>query len=201
MDRARRIAELGYVVFAADMFGNRRQASDLQDMSKLVGGLRDDVARLRSRARAALATLASMPPVDAAQLAAVGFCFGGSVVLELARDGADLKAVVSLHGVLSTKVPAVAGKVKASVLICTGADDPLATQDQVTTFENEMRAADVKDWQVIKYGNTLHAFTNPIAKASTMQGTLYSEQADRRSWQAVRTFLAELLHNTADTGS
>jgi dienelactone hydrolase len=197
MERARRIAELGYVVFAADMFGNRRQASDLQDMGKLVGDLRNDVPTLRARARAALATLAWLPQVDAKQLAAVGYCFGGSVVLELARDGADLKAVISLHGVLSTKVPAVAGNVKASVLICTGADDPLAPPDQLTAFENEMRVADVKDWQVIKYGNTLHAFTNPIAKASTMQGTLYSEQADRRSWQAVRTYLAELLHNNA----
>jgi dienelactone hydrolase len=103
--------------------------------------------------------------------------------------------------VLSTKVPAVAGNVKASVLICTGADDPLAPPDQLAAFENEMRVADVKDWQVIKYGNTLHAFTNPIAKASTMQGTLYSEQADRRSWQAVRIYLAELLNGNSDTCS
>ena len=195
MERARRIAKLGYVAFAADMFGGRLQASDLQHMSKLVGELRNDLPTLRARGRAALATLASLPQVDATRLAAVGFCFGGSVVLELARDGADLRAVVSLHGVLSTKAPAEAGKVKASVLVCTGADDPLAPPDQVAAFQNEMRAANVRDWQVISYGNTLHAFTNPIAGPSTMKGTLYNAQADRRSWVAVQNFLGELLND------
>jgi dienelactone hydrolase len=193
MERARRIAELGYVVFAADMFGGRRQASDLQDMSKLIGDLRNDLPKLRARGRAALARLGSLPQVDATRLAAVGFCFGGSVVLELARDGANVKAVVSLHGVLSTKAPAETDKIRASVLVCTGADDPLAPPDQVAAFENEMRAANVRDWQVITYGNTLHAFTNPIAGPSTMRGTLYNEKADRRSWVAVRNFLEELL--------
>jgi dienelactone hydrolase len=175
------------------MFGGRRQASDLQDMSKLIGDLRNDLPKLRARGRAALATLGSLPQVDATRLAAVGFCFGGSVVLELARDGADVKAVVSLHGVLSTKAPAETDKIRASVLVCTGADDPLAPPDQVAAFENEMRAANVRDWQVISYGNTLHAFSNPIAGPSTMRGTLYNEQADRRSWVAVRNFLEELL--------
>lgn len=193
MERTRRIAEFGYVAFAADMFGGRRQVSDLQEMSKLLGGLRNDLPTLRTRGRAALATLASFPQVDVTRLAALGFCFGGSVALELARDGADLKAVVSLHGVLSTNGPAEAGRVKASVLVCTGADDPLAPPDQVATFENEMRAANVRDWQVISYGNTKHAFTNPIAGPSTMRGTLYSEQADRRSWVAVQNFLEEVL--------
>jgi dienelactone hydrolase len=195
MERARRIAELGYVVFAADMFGGRLQASDLEHMSRLVGELRSDLPTLRARGRAALATLGSQRQVDATRLAAVGFCFGGSVVLELARDGADLRAVVSLHGVLSTKAPAEPGKVKASVLVCTGADDPLAPSDQVAAFQNEMRAANVGDWQVISYGNTLHAFTNPIAGPSTMQGTLYSAQSDRRSWVAVQNFLEELLND------
>jgi dienelactone hydrolase len=195
MERARRIAKLGYVVFAADMFGGRRQISDLREMSKLLTDLRNDLPTLRARGRAALATLASLPQVDATRLAAVGFCFGGSVALELARDGADLKAVVSLHGILSTKAPAETDKVRASVLICTGADDPLAPPDQVAAFQNEMREASVQDWQVISYGNTFHAFTNPAAGPSTMQGTLYSEQADRRSWVAVTNFLEELLSN------
>jgi dienelactone hydrolase len=193
MERAYRIAKLGYVVFAADMFGSRRQFSDIQEMSKLLSSLRNDLPTLRARARAALATLVSLPQVDETRLAAIGFCFGGSVVLELARDGADLKAVVSLHGVLSTRAPAETGKVKASVLVCTGADDPLAPPDQVAAFQNEMREAKVRDWQVISYGNTLHAFTNPAAGPTTMRGTLYNEQADRRSWLAVRNFLEELL--------
>jgi dienelactone hydrolase len=193
MERARRVAKLGYVVFAPDMFGGRRQFSDIQEMSKHLSDLRNDLPTLRARARAALATLVSFPQVDRTRLAAIGFCFGGSVVLELARDGADLKAVVSLHGVLSTRSPAETGKVKASVLVCTGADDPLAPPDQVIAFQNEMREAKVRDWQVMSYGNTLHAFTNPAAGPSTMRGTLYNEQADRRSWLAVRNFLEEVL--------
>ena len=193
MERARRIAKLGYVVFAADMFGGRRQFSDIQEMSKLLSDLRNDLPTLRARARAALATLAALLQVDETRLAAVGFCFGGSVVLELARDGADLKAVVSVHGVLSTTAPAEIDKVKASVLVCTGAEDPLASPDQVAAFQNEMRAARVRDWQLVSYGNTLHAFTNPAAGPSTMRGTQYNETADRRSSLAVRNFLEELL--------
>jgi dienelactone hydrolase len=193
MERTRRIARLGYVVFAADMFGGRRQFSDIQEMGKLLSDLRNDLPTLRARARAALATLAALPQVDRKRLAAIGFCFGGSVVLELARDGADLKAVVSVHGVLSTKAPAEIDKVKASVLVCTGAEDPLAPLDQVAAFQNEMREARVRDWQLVSYGNTLHAFTNPAAGPSTMRGTQYSETADRRSSLAVRNFLEELL--------
>ena len=117
MARARMLAELGYVALAADMFGDRRQARNLQEVANLVGGLRNEPETLRARGRAALATLAALPQVDANRMAAIGFCFGGSVVLELARDGADLKAVVSFHGVLTTKTPAVSGKVKASVLV------------------------------------------------------------------------------------
>ena len=139
MERARRLADLGYVALAADMFGDRRQASNLQQVATLVGGLRAEPEKLRARGRAALATLAALPEVDAARLAAIGFCFGGSVVLELAREGADLKAVVSFHGVLTTKMPAQSGRVKASVLVLTGAEDPLAPPDQVAAFENEMR--------------------------------------------------------------
>ncbi len=193
MARARRLAELGYVAFAADMFGDRRQARNLQEVADLVGSLRNDPQTLRARGRAALATLAAQPQVDANRLGAIGFCFGGSVVLELARDGADLRAVVSFHGVLATKAPAVSGKVKASVLVCTGADDPLAPPEQVRAFEDEMRAAEVRDWQVISYGNTLHGFTNPAADGSMMRTARYSEQADRRSWASMRSLLDEAL--------
>ena len=146
---------------------------------------------MRARGRAALATLAALPQVDASRLGAIGFCFGGSVVLERARDGADLAAVVSFHGVLATKTPAVSGNVKARVLVCTGADDPLAPPEQVRAFEDEMRAAEVRDWQVISYGNTLHGFTNPAADGSMMRTAVYSEQADRRSWAAMRGLLEE----------
>lgn len=193
MARARRLAELGYVALAADMYGDRRQGRNLQEIANLVGDLRNEPETLRGRGHAALATLAALPQVDAGRLAAIGFCFGGSVVLELARDGADLKAAVSFHGVLTTRMPAVSGKVKASVLVLTGADDPLAPPDQVAAFENEMRAAEVRDWQVISYGDTLHGFTNPAADGSMMRTALYSAQADRRSWASMQGLFDEVL--------
>jgi dienelactone hydrolase len=195
MERARRLADLGYVAFAADMFGDRRQANNLQEVATLVGGLRAEPEKLRSRGRAALSTLAALPQVDASRMAAIGFCFGGSVVLELAREGADLKAVVSFHGVLSTKLPAESGRVKASVLVLTGADDPLAPPDQVLAFEDEMRGAAVRDWQVVSYGNTLHGFTNPAADGTMLRTALYSAQADRRSWASMRSLFDEVLQD------
>jgi dienelactone hydrolase len=149
MERARRLAGLGYVALAADMFGDQRQASNLQEVATLVGGL--------------------------------------------AREGANLKAVVSFHGVLVTKMPAQPGQVKASVMVCTGVDDPLAPPDQVADFESEMRAGSVKDWQIIAYGNTLHGFTNPAADGSMMRSALYNEQADRRSWASMKSLFDEVL--------
>ena len=193
MARARQLAELGYVAFAADMFGDRRTARNLAEVAKLVGDLRNEPETLRARGRAALAALAELPPVDASRMAAIGFCFGGSVVLELAREGADLKAAVSFHGVLTTKTPAVSGKVQASVLVLTGADDPLAPPEQIVAFENEMRTAQVRDWQVISYGNTLHGFSNPAADGSMMRTALYSAQADRRSWASMRGLFDEVF--------
>lgn len=193
MARARMLAELGYVALAADMFGDRRQARNLQEVVKLVGDLRNEPEKLRARGSAALTTIAALPQVEANRIGAIGFCFGGSVVLEMARDGADLKAAVSFHGVLATRMPAVSGKVKASVLVCTGADDPLAPPEQVKAFEDEMRAAEVRDWQVVSYGNTLHGFTNPAADGSMMRSALYSAQADRRSWASMRSLFDEVL--------
>ena len=190
---ARRLTGLGYVALAADMFGDRQQASNLQEVATLVSGLRAAPEKLRARGRAGLAALAALPQVDAGRLAATGFCFGGSVVLELAREGANLKAVVSFHGVLATKMPAQPGLVKASVLVCTGVDDPLAPPEQVADFENEMRTGGVKDWQVIAYGNTLHGFTNRAADGSMMRTALYNEQADRRSWASMKSLFDEVL--------
>ena len=193
MAKARQLASLGYVALAADMFGERRQARNLQEVATLVGALRAEPERLRARGLAALSTLAGLPQVDASRLAAIGFCFGGSVVLELARAGSDLKSVVSFHGVLATKLPAQVGQVRASVLVLTGAEDPLAPPDQVAEFEDEMRAAGVADWQVVSYGNTLHGFTNPAADGSMMRTALYHAQSDRRSWAAMKSFLDETL--------
>ena len=193
MEKARQLAALGYVAFAADMFGERRQAKNLQEVATIVGGLRAEPERLRARALAALATLAALPQVDREKLAAIGFCFGGSVVLEMARAGAELKAVVSFHGVLATKLPAAEGQVNASVLVLTGAEDPLAPPDQVAAFEAEMRAAGVADWQVVSYGNTLHGFANPAADGSMMRTAMYHAQSDRRSWAAMKALFDEVL--------
>ena len=193
MERACRLAEHGYVAFAADMFGERRQADSLEQATALIGVLRTEPATLRARARAALATLVALPEVDAGRCAAIGFCFGGMVALELARDGADLRAVASFHGVLSTKLPAAAGAVKASVLVLTGAEDPLAPPDQVAAFADEMRAAKVADWQVVSYGNALHGFANPAADGSIMKAALYNAQADRRSWAAMQGLFDDVL--------
>jgi dienelactone hydrolase len=191
MERARMVAKLGYVALAADMFGERRQAKDLEEARTLIGALRSEPLKVRKRAAAALDVLSRLPQVDAERLGAIGFCFGGTTVLEMARGGADLKAVISFHGVLTTAAPAAAAAVKARILVCTGADDPLVPADQVTTFEGEMRAAKVADWQVVSFGNTLHGFTNPSADGSIMASALYNEHADRRSWAAMKSLFEE----------
>lgn len=193
MARARMLAGLGYVALAADMFGDRRQARNLTEVAKLVGDLRAKPETLRGRGHAALAALAALPDVDTGRMAAIGFCFGGSVVLELARAGADLRAAVSFHGVLTTRMPAVPGGVKASILVLTGADDPLAPPEQVAAFEAEMRGAQVPDWQLVSYGSTLHGFTNPAVDGSMLRSALYSAQADRRSWASMRGLFEEVL--------
>jgi dienelactone hydrolase len=191
MERADRLARLGYVALAHDMFGDRRQAGSLEEARALMGPLAAQPAKLRARGRAGLAVLAALPQVDPERLAAIGFCFGGSVALELAREGAKLAAVVSLHGTLASKAPAVAGNVRARILVLTGADDPLVPAAQVIAFEQEMRAARVEDWQLISYGNTLHGFTNPAADGSILPSARYHPRSDRRAWTAMGQLLAE----------
>jgi dienelactone hydrolase len=189
-ERAMMLARLGYVAFAADMFGERQQMTDLTQARALIGDLLGNPPKLLARAGAALDTLRAQPKVDNARLGAIGFCFGGSTALQLARSGADLSGVVSFHGGLATKAPAERGTITASVLVCTGADDPMIPPEQVTAFEDEMRAAGA-DWQVIRYGATMHSFTNPAADGSISPAILYNKRADRRSWSAMRNFFEE----------
>ncbi|MGB8363132.1 MAG: dienelactone hydrolase family protein [Rhizomicrobium sp.] len=191
MNRARMIAELGYVGFAADLFGNRRQVGP-DDLMTVIGGLMGDPATLRKRAKAALSTLAAQPQVDPTKLFGIGFCFGGTTVLELARDGCDLLGVVGFHSGLETKAPAQAGTMKASVLALIGADDPLVPANQRVGFEEEMRKAGA-DWQLMVYGNTLHSFTNPAADGSVMPGIVYNAKTDQRSWRLMAEFFEEQL--------
>ena len=193
MERAKMLAKEGYVALAADMYGDRRLASDLPQAMELIGELRTDPAKLRQRAKSALAALRAQPNVDSSRLAAIGFCFGGTTVLELARSGADVKGVVSFHGGLQTGAPAEPGAVTPKVLVCTGADDPMIPPAQVTEFEDEMRKAGA-DWQVIAYGNTVHSFTNPDAgKTVKLDGVAYNAQTDKRSWAAMRSFFDEIF--------
>jgi len=193
MERAKMLASEGYVALAADMYGDRRLATDLPQAMELIGELRTDPAKLRQRALSALAALKAQPNVDGTKLAAIGFCFGGTTVLELARGGAEVRGVVSFHGGLQTAAPAEPGAVTPKVLVCTGADDPMIPPAQVTDFEEEMRRAGA-DWQVISYGGTVHSFTNPDAgKTVKLDGVAYNAQTDKRSWAAMRAFFAEIF--------
>jgi dienelactone hydrolase len=190
--RAERLAELGYVAFAGDPYGNGIELSNLQDAMKHAGPLFADPAILRKRGRVALDYLASGSQTDASRLAAIGFCMGGTFSLELARDGAPLKGIVSFHGGLQTQRPAEAGKVKAKILVCTGADDTLIPVEQVNAFEAEMKKAGA-DWQVITYGGAKHSFTNPNSDSLGMPGIGYNKLVDMRSWRALTDFFEEIF--------
>jgi len=191
MERARRLGELGYVALAADPYGNGAQASDLAQALAMMNGVRSDSGRWRARARAALDALTAQVNVDPARCAAIGYCFGGSTSLELARSGAALAAVVSFHGGLESPKPEDAANIKAKVLVCHGADDPLVPPAQVAAFEEQMRKTKV-DWQVHIYGGALHSFTNPDAdKVGNPAAFAYNAAADRRSWNAMLELFGE----------
>ena len=190
-DRALRLASLGYAALAGDPYGNGLEVSDLQEAIKHAGAIREDNTKFRQRIRAGLDALTALPQVDADRLAVMGYCMGGSCSLEMARDGAPLRGVVSFHGALETQSPAEPGKVQAKVLVCHGADDPFVPVEHVTAFEEEMTKAGV-DWQVISYGGTVHSFTNPEADGS-IEGICYNKQADERSWQAMQAFFDEIF--------
>ena len=190
-DRALRLASLGYAALAGDPYGNGLEVSDLQEAITHAGAVREDNTRFRQRIRAGLYALTALPQVDTDRLVVMGYCMGGSCSLEMARDGAPLKGVVSFHGALETQSPAEPGTVQAKVLVCHGADDPFVPVEHVTAFEEEMTRAGV-DWQVISYGGTVHSFTNPEADGS-IEGICYNKQADERSWQAMQAFFDEIF--------
>jgi dienelactone hydrolase len=190
--RAEMLAELGYVALAADLYGGGVVGEGPQEAFKLMGPLRDNPDLLRQRMRASFDALASVARVDRKRLAAIGYCFGGMSVLELARSGAPAAGVVSFHGLLTTQRPATAGEVKAKILVCTGSADPIVPAEQVHEFETEMIKAET-DWQVITYGGAKHAFTNTAADNIPMPGFGYSRSADARSWLAMRNFFTEIF--------
>jgi len=178
------------VVLACDMFGEG-VAGNRERVIACLTGLRDDPDRLVQRAQAGLTALAASAGTDG-RFAAVGFCFGGLTVLTLARTGAALVGVVSMHGSLATVRPAEPGAVRARVLACHGALDPHVPMADVVSFAAEMDHAGA-DWQLIMYGGAVHGFTHEHAVPGAIPGVAYDEAADRRSFQAARTFLAEVL--------
>jgi dienelactone hydrolase len=186
---ARRLAMQGFVTLVADLYGNGTQARDTAHAWELMGELRSDVTRWRGRAQAALGALSGEAMVDPAKLAALGYCFGGSTALELARGGAALAGIVSFHGGLSSPRPDDARNIRGKVLICHGAMDPLVPLAQVAAFEEQMSKTNV-DWQVCVYGGAMHAFTNP---AADVEGMAYHAAADRRAWNAMLALFEEIF--------
>jgi dienelactone hydrolase len=191
--RARRLAVLGFIVFACDMYGDGVAGNRERVMAR-IQELRSDSAILCQRARAGIDVLAAQPQVDG-RIAAVGYCLGGMTVLELARSGMELAGVVSVHGSLKTSRPAQTGMVKAKVLVCHGALDPHVPMTQVNAFVAEMNDADA-DWQLIVYGGAMHGFTHEDGPQHP--GVAYHAQADARSMVAMRGFLAETFTDGAN---
>lgn len=189
-DKARRLGELGYVAFAMDLFGE--SGFGIERAQALVRELGENRVELRGRATAALEVLASHPSVDPTRLAAIGFCFGGTTVLELARAGTELKAVVGFHAGLAARTPASTGGVRAKVLACQGADDPIIGAAERAAFEAEFTAADA-DWQMLVLGGVGHSFTNPDIDALGFPGFRYDAAADRRSWAAMKALFDEVF--------
>ena len=190
-DKCRQLAGMGYPAMALDMYGDGRRGSDPEENAALMAPLLADRATLQARMRAAAQALAAQSEVDGSRLAAMGYCFGGLCVLDLARCGTALRGVVSLHGLFTAADNLPEPKVLARVLCLHGYDDPMVPPETMLELAEEMTRAGA-DWQVHAYGNTAHAFTNPAA-TDAARGTVYSETADRRSWQAVANFLAEVL--------
>lgn len=190
-DKARALAELGYAAFALDLYGKGVRGNSPEENGALMQPFLDDRAMLQRRLLLSLSTLRDQEPVDASKVAAIGFCFGGLCVLDIARTGEDLAGVVSFHGLLGAPGNTEGNTVKAKVLALHGWDDPMAPPDQVIALSKELTALHA-DWQLHAFGNTLHAFTNPEANDRAM-GTVYDAAADRRSWIAMQNFLRELF--------
>ncbi|MEQ1875429.1 MAG: dienelactone hydrolase family protein [Bdellovibrionia bacterium] len=190
--QAKRVAELGLVAFIADIYGQGVRPKDNTEAKTLAGKYKNDRVLLRKRALAALEALRAQKNVDIKRVAAIGYCFGGTTVLELARSGADVNAVVSFHGGLSTPNTTEVINVKAKVLVLHGGDDPGVPDSEVTAFKEEMRKANVA-WELVAYGGAVHSFTNPEAGNDNSKGAAYNKTADQRSFEAMKDFFKEVL--------
>lgn len=190
--RTEQLAKLGYVAFAADIYGKGIRPKNPKEAAAQAKIYRDNRSLMRRRAQAGLNVLRNFNLTNKAKLAAIGYCFGGSTVLELARSGADVDGVVSFHGSLDTPSQGDAKNIKGKVLVLHGADDPLVPDTQVAEFVTEMRDANV-DWQMVAYGGAVHSFTNPEAGSDKSKGVAYNQAADQRSWEDMKQFFAEIF--------
>jgi dienelactone hydrolase len=193
--RAEMLAGLGYVALAVDMYGDGKQASHPEDAGKFSMAVMKDMPAMKARFEAAMGLLRQNGAVDPERIAAIGYCFGGGVVLTMARSGADLKGVVSFHGSLATTAPAQKGVVKAQVLVCNGAADKFIPAEDIKAFKQEMKSAGVS-FKFIDYPGAKHSFTNPAATAlgeEFMLPLAYNEKADKKSWSDMKQFLKKVL--------
>ena len=190
--RADQLAGMGYVALAVDVYGKGVRPKDAAEASALAGKYKGDRALLRARVNAGLSALRGNRLVDPQRIAAIGYCFGGTAVLELARSGADVAGVVTFHGGLDSPNPGGGKNIRAKVLVLHGADDPFTPAKDIAAFQQELRDAKV-DWQMVYYSGAVHAFTQKMAGNDPSRGAAYNERADRRSWEAMKTFLAEIF--------
>jgi len=190
--RAEQLAQLGYAAFAVDIYGKGVRPQNQDEAGKQAGKYKGDRTLMRQRAQAGLTALLDQPMVDHDKVAAIGYCFGGTVALEMARAGMPINGAVSFHGGLSTDMPAKEGEVKAHVLALHGADDPLVPPAEVSDFQKEMNSAGV-DWQMVYYSGAVHSFTRPDAGNDKSKGVAYNEKADKRSWEEMKQFFNEIF--------
>jgi dienelactone hydrolase len=189
--QADKLAAMGYIVLAADLYGNGQTTSDAQVAQEWAGQVRG-TPLMRQRIQAGLTALMLDPRVDAGRIAAVGYCFGGTAVLELAYSGAKIRGVVTFHAGLTLPGPDDVDRIRASFLVLHGADDPYASQDLIAQFQNALRQAGV-DWQMVFFGNAVHSFTNPASGNDKSKGLAYNPLAATRSWEYMKLFLREIL--------
>ena len=199
--RARMLAEIGYAALAVDMYGGGKVASNPEGAQGFSSELLKDFDTAAARFNAAMAVLRKQPVVDPARIAAIGYCFGGAIVLNMARQAADLKGVVSFHGTLTAAKPVQAGTIKAKILVLNGAADRFITPQQLEQFKEEMKAAGA-DFRVVSYPGAMHSFTNPDADALAKRFNLpigYNADADKQSWEEMKRFLKDIFErsNTA----
>ena len=191
--RCEKLAELGYVAFAADIYGKGIRPANPQDAGKQATIYRSDRALMRHRVQLAVDEVKKQKHVDVSKIGAIGYCFGGGCVLELARSGADVKGVVSFHGNLDTPNLDDAKNIKGRVLVCHGADDPYVTTDALSTFIDEMKKAKV-NYEIGYYSGAVHSFTNPASGNDPSKGVAYNKVADERSWESMKDFFKMIFN-------